>query len=183
LNPFFTTLSLRDRLLVTFKIALYTFILSFIFLFFGKYILALFGVNIDVVRLGGGIFICKIAWDLLNQSQNNSTHVTPISKDNIHNYLFTPFTFPITMAGGVISVLITLGTHTSGKESHSTELLGSVLGLLLNCIVIFLVYYNSGFLTRKLGQRGTAILNQLCAFFVFTLGLNIAIQGLKALMK
>jgi multiple antibiotic resistance protein len=58
------------------RIAIYSFALLIGSLFFGGYVLSIFGIDMSVVRVSGGLLISITAWRLLNEAQHDHTSDT-----------------------------------------------------------------------------------------------------------
>ncbi|WP_394813138.1 MarC family protein [Methylobacter psychrophilus] len=78
-----------------------------LFLFFGSYILKLFGISIPVVQFSGGIVLALMGWQLLNQKGGSK----PVSKKDLNHpdfsikpHAFYPFTFSLTVDTGRMTV-------------------------------------------------------------------------------
>src|SRR5271170_4605619 len=101
------------------KIAMYSFFILMVSLICGVEILSFFGISIYAVQIGGGLIVTATGWSLLNRpgSQTPSGKVGP--RDVLGN-AFYPYTLPITVGPGAISVAITLGAHLTGSlRAHS----------------------------------------------------------------
>src|SRR6478609_7865002 len=65
-KPYFDQLSDADRRTAVKKISFYAFCICTVTLFAGHWILELFGLTIPVIRVAGGIMICKTGWEFLS---------------------------------------------------------------------------------------------------------------------
>lgn len=192
-SHYFDGLSKKDRVSSARKIAFYTFCLCIVFLILGQLILKMFGITIPVIQLAGGIMICKTGWEsLTTDKQNTQQTISDNNSDssnasfsNIENKLFYPITFPLTMGGGVIAVLFTLGAHA--EDTHTTNYLFNlsaiVLAILIMCLLIVIFYQNTKTLLSKLSSQTENIVNRIMAFLIFCVGLQIAITGIKSIFK
>jgi len=189
-SPYFDGLTKKDRQASARKIALYAFSLCIIFLILGHLILKLFGITIPVIQLAGGIMICKTGWESLTSDKQSAAQ--PVSENsnsadlgltNVQNKLFYPLTFPLTVGGGTISVLFTLGAHA--EDPHTTNyilnLSAVALAVVIMCIVIIFLYQNTKILLGFLSAQTENIVNRIMAFLIFCIGLQIAITGLKSI--
>lgn len=157
----------------------------------GRWILALFGISVPIIQLAGGIMICKIGWDFLSPPKEDETvKASDEDKDlkpeeSIDSKLFFPITFPITAGAGVIAVLITLSAHVS-KTGISQWLIYTsaiLLAVILICLLVFICYLNANRLINYLGSHREKIVNSIMAFLIFCVGLQIAVEGITALVK
>lgn len=182
LNPVFSEFTTQDQRKIAKTIAIYTFILSFITVAIGEYILQMFGLSIPIVQLAGGIIISKIGWEFMSDKKTKKeTHInTHQSINSIRNQLFYPLTFPTTAGAGTISVLLTLTAHNTSKNFvERIEHMGAIMiSVLIISILIYIFYSNTSRIISRFGESGKNILNKISAFLVFAVGLNIMIHGL-----
>lgn len=182
LNPVFSEFTTQDQRKIAKTIAIYTFILSFITVVIGEYILQMFGLSIPIVQLAGGIIISKIGWEFMSDKKTKKeTHInTHQSINSIRNQLFYPLTFPTTAGAGTISVLLTLTAHNTSKNFvERIEHMGAIMiSVLIISILIYIFYSNTSRIISRFGESGKNILNKISAFLVFAVGLNIMIHGL-----
>lgn len=189
LSPYFEKLTVADKKKAVNKIVLYAFGICIISLFTGRYILELFGISVPVVRIAGGILICKMGWEFLESKQ-----ITEDTKpyDGIHHSfssisdkLFYPITFPATTGVGTIAVLFTLSTHshTSDGENYYLGLLAIVVSILVMCAMIYVCYLNSRRVIHMLGNTGEQIVKRISAFLIFCVGLEISFTGLSEMIE
>ena len=192
LAPYFTDLNDDQKRNAVKKITLYAFCICTGALFTGHWILELFGLSIPVVQLAGGIMICKIGWEFLSSDEEKNAPVAKEGedkKDNAHvsieDKLFYPITFPITAGAGTISVLFTLSAHSAG-HTIKDYLIGTgaiLLAIILICALIYIFYLNAKTMIAHLGSKGETIINRITAFLIFCVGLQIAITGIRSLIK
>ncbi len=175
----------RKRL--SLQVSVYSFLLLAFFLAFGTFILKLFGISIPVVEAAGGFVIASMGWKLLNEEKSQSTAATrenaEASWQDVTKSAFYPFTFPITVGPGGISVMLTLSAHANHDSMgiFSPSQLGAVIGILLICLVTyFSLVYLPRVLTR-LSESGALALSRMIAFFLVCIGAEIAWHGIQVL--
>jgi hypothetical protein len=68
----------------------------------GTYVLALFGISLPVVRIGGGLLVAATAWHMLHHTEDDDVHAVAaenaatLSDAEIVQRSFFPITFPLT---------------------------------------------------------------------------------------
>lgn len=166
------------------KIALNTFSLLVIVLLTGSWILRFFGITLPIVQIGGGLVVAYIGWTLLNKD-NGKTLGTTVTTDynEVKNQAFYPLTMPITAGPGCIAVTLAIGAHDVGRLQTHPEfaLLGSIIGIFLASILVFLCYRYAYRLTHRLGPARTQVIMKLAAFINLCIGLEIMWHGVRAL--
>ena len=187
--PYLSQLDKAGKKQAVRRITLYAFCICTVTLVAGEWVLKLFGLSIPVVQLGGGIMICKMGWGLLTSDKDDSADgnrdgdVTGAKHKSIDNLLFYPLTFPLTTGAGTISVLLTLSAHSADADLRHLvfNMAAILLSIVAICVLVYLLFLNTQRIERYLGSQGEKISNRLIAFFIFCIGLQIAISGLKTL--
>ena len=188
-SPFFLALTREylpeARKALSWRIAMNSLFLLIGSYFVGTYILAFFGISLPVVQLGGGLLVIAAGWTLLKQrdDEKHDVHRTVQPQDTFRQ-AFYPLTLPLTVGPGSISVAITLGANAAHRHPfHLLTVLAALFGLVLIAISIFLCYAFADRLARVLGATGMTVFTQLSSFFLVCIGVQIAWNGLKALLE
>lgn len=169
------------------KIVINTLGLFLVILVFGNYILDFFGLTLPIIRVGGGLLLSVMGWNMLNAASTAKTSSDiSTSGEDFLSQSFYPFTFPVTSGPGCIAVLFTLTAHhtnSSNLESTLLNLAGTFTGLFAVAILIYFCYVYSSVIEKKLGQAGANALNRILAFITFCIGLTIIWAGSQELIK
>jgi multiple antibiotic resistance protein len=191
--PFFLAMtrdySDSDRMALSQRVALNSFILLVVSCFIGTHILSFFGISLPVVQVGGGLVVISTGWAMLKSEDDNDEpreggvkrHVSP--QDEFKN-AFYPLTLPLTVGPGSISVAITLGADL--PRHHGFNLIGMLAILIGSAIVsasILLCYGFSHRLARALGRTGMSVILRLSSFLLVCIGVQILWNGAKALLE
>lgn len=189
IDPLLEGLTEGQRKNAAAKVALYALLICSSTVFFGSWLFKFFGISIPVVQVAGGILICKMGWGLLSTNDNGKgpqeSAKPSDTPERIQDILFYPLAFPMTTGAGTISVLLTLSAHGQNNDPkvYLTNLCALLAAILFMCLLVYLCYSYTPALTRRLGPRGSQVLNRLSAFLVFCVGIQIASEGLTALLK
>jgi multiple antibiotic resistance protein len=181
--PVFLTLTDSDsnaeRTATALRSCLYMVAILSVSFFGGQYILNFFGINIQHLRIAGGILLMRSAFDLLTPGANRD-RVGPaaleesMQKDDIS---FTPLAMP--MLSGPGSMALCIGFI---RPSVADKLF-TVLGFGLVAAAAFLILVSSLRLTRFLGRPGLAALARIMGFLTLAIGVNFFVTAVKALFK
>jgi multiple antibiotic resistance protein len=186
LDPLLHHLTRAERKMAAAKIALYGFLICTVTLFVGSWLFKLFGISLPVVRIAGGILICRTGWQLLssNETKGSAEISNPGHHEQVEDILFYPMAFPMTTGAGTISVLLTLSanSHEDAWGPHLINLSAVFLAIVVMSILIFICYAFTPAVLGRLGARGQQIVNRLSAFLVFCVGLQIAATGIQSLL-
>ncbi|MHC5354771.1 MarC family protein [Myroides sp. LJL115] len=185
-NSFFGNLTEEERNYCTKRLVYFSFILCVITLLLGQLILMVFHLSIPIVQVGGGFLICKTAMDLLNDKKASDKNSTAVDdQESMRSKLFYPLTFPIVVDAGTISVIFALAASSYSKQFEATvENFGAILvGIILCCALFYVFTYSAFNITQRIGATGANVINKMCAFFTFCVGLNVIYEGIMALIK
>ena len=166
------------------KISIYSFFLLLCSLLWGVHVLKFFGIEIYAVQIGGGLVVAATGWSLLNRDTGRAA-TTAIAEDQILENAFYPFTLPITVGPGSISVAITLGAHLP-QELHEASLfsartlVAAISGIVIICLIIYVCYLYARKAEELLGRSGTSMVMRLSSFILLCIGVQIISSGLKA---
>lgn len=185
--PYFDHLSDAHKQSAVRKITIYAFGVCVVALFAGQWILDLFGISIPVVRMAGGVMICKMGWEFLTKDKEASpSDESSLDSDagyrQVEKQLFYPITFPTTTGAGTISVLFTLSAHGTAQSfrAYVVNQGAILLAIVVICVLVYVFYSNTRLFVRFLGSEGEKIFNRITAFLIFCVGLQIATTGIKA---
>jgi multiple antibiotic resistance protein len=169
------------------KIAIYSFFLLLCSLLWGVHVLSFFGIQIYAVQIGGGLVVAATGWVLLGKDSGPEKDTTT-PEDQILENAFYPFTLPITVGPGSISVAITLGAHLP-PELHESSLfsprvlIAAIAGITLICLIIYYCYIYARKAEKLLGRSGTSMVMRLSSFILLCIGVQIISTGIKAYLQ
>jgi multiple antibiotic resistance protein len=169
------------------KISIYSFFLLLCSLLWGVHVLSFFGIDIYAVQIGGGLVVAATGWTLLNRDTGRAKEQAPADEQVLEN-AFYPFTLPITVGPGSISVAITLGAHLPAElREHSLfaprVLIAAIGGITLICLIIYLCYLYARKAEQLLGRSGTSMVLRLSSFILLCIGVQIISSGIKTYLE
>lgn len=190
--PFFLAMT-RDydgaeRMKLSERVALNSFLLLVVSCFVGTHILTFFGISLPVVQVGGGLIVISTGWAMLKSEDDNDEPreggvKRNVSPDEEFKNAFYPLTLPLTVGPGSISVAITLGANM--PYHHGWNIL-PILSIVIGCAIvsasILLCYGFSDRLARVVGRTGMSVIMRLSSFLLVCIGVQILWNGVKALV-
>ncbi|MGA3246622.1 MAG: MarC family protein [Paraburkholderia sp.] len=169
------------------RIAINSFVILLASLSIGAYLLSFLGISIAVLRVAGGFIIAMAGWNLLQSSGDESGEAQPDAvtggDPTLRIKAFYPFTLPVTVGPGAISVAIALGTGSPREGLQPVHFIGVGIALGLLCVSIYLCVRFAGHIERLLGPSGTQVAMRLFAFAIFCIGVQILWLGLSDLLN
>jgi multiple antibiotic resistance protein len=150
-------------------------------------VLDFFGLSIPAVQIGGGIVLCAMGWKLLTgpelpDAASLATAAGAVRHDTSRR-AFYPLTMPLTVGPGSISVAVALGANPNADvRSLLITAVGHTVGILIVAASVYLCYRYSDRIVRTLGETGRSVVIRLSAFIVLCIGVQIAWNGVHALL-
>ncbi len=150
----------------------------------GTHVLALFGISLAVVRIGGGLLVAAAGWRMLHRTDDDDVHAAAaeeaatLTDAEVVRRSFFPLTFPLTTGPGTIAAAIALGAQI--PTTPLIYLLGSVAlagGAALVSLVLYFLFKNAASVLRRLGDIGMLVMIRLMAFILLCVGIQIMWNG------
>jgi multiple antibiotic resistance protein len=173
-----------ERHVLAAKVAINSFFLLVGSLVVGSHVLEFFGLSLPIVRIGGGLVVTAFGWQLLNAGVSSDGDAAAASEAGKPLDTFYPFTMPLTVGPGSISVAIALGSQRPNPvDWPRLILLGSaaITGILVIAVSVYLCYRFAEDIVGRLGVGGTNVVVRLSAFILLCIGLQIIWTGWSGL--
>lgn len=167
------------------QIAINSWFVLLVSMLIGTYVLAIFGISLPVVRLGGGLLVAAAGWRMLNTSGEDEVQAAAaeeaatLTDFQIVQRSFFPMTFPLTTGPGTIAASIALGTQipTTAAVVYVAGAIVAATGATLVCLVLYFVFKNAAGVLEKLGPTGTLVMTRLMAFILLCIGIQMMWTG------
>lgn len=160
---------------VAFQASLYALLLVLFFLFFGAFVLKIFGVSLNMVRVAGGIVLTRIGFELFSPS--GSGHGAFLSAGPDDNIAFMPLAMPLMVGPGAIATVLgmmaTIEHAPSETAAYATILAAAGLAIL----VTYLCLAFAGRLVAAIGRMGIDAITRIVGFFVSAMGVSLVFDG------
>lgn len=174
-------LSRVQRNAISMRVAIYCFFFSMICLYTGSFILSFFGISVGVLRVAGGIVLFTAGWRSLNAPaavHKDKTSQSPLTHEDLVSKAFYPLTLPLTIGPGAIAVATAIG---STMEKTVSNVLGASAATLATCIIIWLCFKYSEYITKAFGATGADAIARIFSFILVCLGVQIFWIGFSEL--
>jgi multiple antibiotic resistance protein len=171
-----------ERARLSLQTSFYFFMILVSFFFAGTYILGFFGLDINALRIAGGLVILNSSFALLNdryqQNRGGSPAIAAEAKTK-QDISFSPLAMPMLSGPGSISLLIGLGATYQALDKR----LVIVAVILLNALIVYGVLRTAPFLFRLLGVSGLKAGSRIMGFITMSIGVQYIIFGITELVK
>ncbi|MCU0372183.1 MAG: MarC family protein [Ignavibacteria bacterium] len=160
------------------KTAINVFLILIVFLFIGKILLALFGISIAVLKIAGGLIVAHTAWEMVT-GQQKLTQAESDEATTKQDITFTPMAMPLLSGPGAIGAVI--GLNSRASIENLDDLIGYIIGIIILCLIIYLILIVSIKLFKFLGTTGIGVLNRMMGFFILAIAVEMIRTGLDTL--
>jgi len=176
-----------ERRLLSQRIAINSFILLVASGLIGTHILTFFGISLPIVQVGGGLIVVATGWDMLmrnDEDERGSEVHHEVDPRDIYRHAFYPFTLPLTVGPGSISVAITLGANAARFPGVKLpDIFAVIIASALLAVSIYLCYGFADRLARFLGATAMNVIMRLSSFLLVCIGVQIIWNGVSALLR
>jgi multiple antibiotic resistance protein len=163
----------RTRRATALRAALYTMAILVVVLFTGEGVFNLFGIDIAVLEVAGGLLVARTGWLMATGAVGE---LRP--EEGGGDIAFVPVALPLLAGPGAIGVTIALSADYTGAGDYAGALLGiAAIGALTYALLLL-----AGPITRRLGVRGISALTTIAGFLVLAIGVGLAAEGINELL-
>ncbi len=161
---------------------LFAVILLVIFYLIGSQIMGFFHITIDAVRVGGGLILLKIGFDLLSmREETRSTRQEQIADRSRQDIAFFPLAMPLLAGPGALTLVLT----KAGSASHGSALLAVAditaiaAAVAASCIVLSCTKW----MLRAMGVSGLAAVSRIMGFLLVCISVQMVIWGAQGVIR
>ena len=158
--PFIVLIRQREGRIYAERATVISGVLMVVFLFLGQSVLNLFGLDVGSFAVAGSIVMFIIAMEMI-------LGITLIKDDPDARGTgsMVPLAFPLIAGAGTLTTILSLRAVY--------EEVNILIGILLNLIVVYVVLRLSGYLERKIGKSGFAVLRRVFGVILLSIAVKI----------
>lgn len=147
----------------------------------GSIILDLFNINIDSLRIAGGILLFGIAFDMMHAKiprESITEEEISHSQEREDIWIF-PISLPLLTGPGAISTVIVLAGGTESVTQKVIILVSIVLTFFLSLYVFFF----SRRIHKFIGHNGMLVFTRIMGLLLAALAVNLTVTGIINIFK
>ncbi len=148
--------------------------------FLGRWILALFGIDLNAFRVGGGLLILMMAIQMLQGRPNRTRQTNEETEEGVEkdDVAVVPLAIPLLAGPGSLSAVIITAQNLHEASSY----LFMVVNILLVALAVFLTLRVAVPLSARLGETGIRIATRILGLMLAAIAVQFMVIGLKALL-
>lgn len=166
---------------IAFKSTMTIIIAFFVVLISGNFLLKLFGIEIDSLKVMGGIVLLLMSIKMVNglSESKNQTKEERVEAQGHEDFSIIPLAIPITFGPGIFATVVILRNQTEGLSS----LIAFIISYLVVALAVYLAFRNSIYIRKYLGITGSKIISRLMGLIVGAIAVQFIVSGLSVLIK
>ena len=166
---------------IAFKATMTIIVAFFVVLATGNFLLNLFGIEIDSLKVMGGIVLLLTAIKMVQGSMESKNQTEEERAEAIKNDEFSiiPLGIPITFGPGIFATIIIL----RGQSMDFVGLSSLTIAYLLVALSVYLAFKNSIYIRKYLGITGQKIVSRLMGLIVGAIAVQFIVGGITTLVS
>ncbi|TAF32470.1 MAG: MarC family protein [Cytophagales bacterium] len=160
--PIIIDIRKRTGLIASEKATIIAGVLMLAFLFFGKSILSVFGLDIESFALAGAVVMFLIGMEMVL-----GIHIfkPDADGDSSTSSSIVPLAFPLIAGAGTMTTLVSLSA-----EYEQNNIL---VAIVLNLIFVYVVLRTTAWFEKKLGKSGTNVLRKIFGIILLAIAIKL----------
>ncbi|MDD2383417.1 MAG: MarC family protein [Sulfurospirillaceae bacterium] len=165
---------------IAFKATITIIVAFFVVLATGNFLLNLFGIEIDSLKVMGGIVLLLTAIKMVQGSMEAKNQTEEEREEAIKNDEFSviPLGIPITFGPGIFATIIIL----RGQNMDFIGLSSLIIAYLIVALSVYLAFKNSIYIRQYLGITGQKIVSRLMGLIVGAIAVQFVVGGITTLV-
>lgn len=157
--PVLLDIKQKGTVIEPFKASAIAAVIMVLFLFFGKNILGLFGVDIPSFAVAGALIIFFLGIEMV-------LGIT-LFRDNGDNSTgsIVPIAFPLIAGAGTMTTIISLRVEY--------DVISILIGIILNIIFVYFILRSSSWIGKKLGKNGINVLRKVFGIILLAIAVKL----------
>jgi multiple antibiotic resistance protein len=165
-----------DRTRTALKTSVYVITILVVFLFFGRFVLILFGISLPVLKIAGGLIVANTAWRMVT-GDSRMTAAESQEAATKEDISLTPMAMPMLSGPGSIGVVMGLAADANSLFAY----VGMVIGIVALGLVVYLFLRLGGPLVKRLGPGGAGAINRIFGFLLLAIAVQLVADGIADL--
>ncbi|WP_010522276.1 MarC family protein [Aquimarina agarivorans] len=149
------------------KATIVSIILMIAFLFLGKQMLELIGIDVNSFAVAGSFIIFFIALEMI-------LGVQLYKADSLQTAAIVPLAFPLIAGAGTLTSILSL------RSEYQT--INIIVAILINCGVVYIVLKSSVRIEKVLGNQGIDVVRKIFGVILLAIAVKLFTANIKGLL-
>jgi len=142
-----------------------------VFLLIGRPLMAFFGITLYAFRVAGGLYLGKVAFDMLGKELRNAPEEYTSPPQDI---AIIPLAIPLLSGPGAMTTVMVM------REKYAV--LSVVVAILAVCLASWAILHQAPRIDRALGQTGTNVVERVLGLVVLVIAIQFVFNGISGYM-
>jgi multiple antibiotic resistance protein len=165
--------SRTERNRTALKVAGWVFVILVTFMFFGRFVLSLFGISLPVLKIAGGLIVANTAWGMVTAS-SRLTVAESADANTKEDISLTPMAMPLLSGPGSIGVVMGLAANVESVASYA----GIVIGIIALSLSVYLFLRMGGPFVGRLGPNAVGAITRIFGFLILAIAVQLVADGI-----
>jgi multiple antibiotic resistance protein len=143
-------------------------LLMIVFLFLGKEILNLIGIDVNSFAVAGSLILFFLALEMI-------LGITLYKDEEPATAAVVPLAFPLIAGAGTMTTLLSLRAEY--------EAINIIVAIVINIVFVFIVLKSSGKIERFLGKQGINVIRKIFGVILLAIAVKLFASNIQSLFK
>jgi len=175
----------EDRIYVARRSVVIACIIAIVFAISGAFILDLFAITVESLRVAGGVLLFLVAIDMIfaRPTRESITKEEMSDAEQRENISVFPMAMPMLTGPGAITTIILYTTTRSLDYSMDIKLTKILVigAILVTFLITFFIFRFSDYFTRVVGMTGMMVMTRLMGLFLGAIAVGFISDGIHGL--
>jgi multiple antibiotic resistance protein len=139
------------------------------FALIGEPLLNFFGISLEALQISGGLIVAYTGFRMVTAGEEL------VEQAATGNVAFAPLGIPLLAGPGAMAALLGL---ESREADQALGVAGTVIGVLLICVTVYVCFRSGELIARRLGPSGVSALNLIFGLLVLAIGIELIVHGI-----
>lgn len=150
------------------KATIVSIILMIVFLFVGKQMLNLIGIDVNSFAVAGSLIIFFIALEMI-------LGIQLYKGDTLQTAAIVPLAFPLIAGAGTLTSILSLRSEY--------QPINIVIAILVNCLVVYIVLKSSVKIEKVLGNQGIEVIRKIFGVILLAIAVKLFTTNIQGLLS
>ena len=169
----------REARSVAVRATVIAWLLLLLFTFLGQLIFTLFSINVNSLRVVGGVIFFIIGYEMLQARLSSTAFQQVAPQEYGRDIALTPLGIPMIAGPGAIANVMILWTKADTLGRQTAMIIGMTAVMLLTAVVLV----GSRRVAKILGDSGNKVLLRLMGLITMVIAVEFFFSGLKPIVR
>lgn len=143
----------------------------------GNIILNVFGINVNEIRVAGGLIVLIIGLNMLFDKHEHNSARDDLTDDDGASIAIVPLAIPILAGPGTMAAVLVTAQHHTGAVAH-LEMSAVIIAI---CIATGILFSFAKPIANRIGDNGMAVASRIMGLILMAIGVGMLGEGLTTM--